>query len=849
MSFTFNDSKKQMTGLADEQVRQKQEQEGFNELPQKKSTSFWHLAFSILKEPMFLLLVACGTLYLCLGDVQEGVMLMGFVIFIMCIEFYQERKTGKALEALKELSSPKAVVIRHGEMIKIPTRELVVDDLIVLNEGERVPADAVLIQAVNIQVDESLLTGESIPVRKIESDGSETEMTPGGDDLPFVFSGTMLVQGNGIARVLRIGQQTEIGKIGQALGSVAEEPTKLNTDLNNIVRKLAIGGLFLCLIVVAVYFLTRGDLLHGFLAGLTLAMGILPEEFPVILTIFMALGAWRISKQRVLARQPSVIETLGSATVLCTDKTGTLTQNRMVVNTLFNKKTFLDASNMHVFPEEFHEIIEYGILSSQTKPNDPMEKAICLLGEEFLQNTEHLHHDWSMIREYSLSKELLAMSRVFKESTTGQYVIAAKGAPESIFDLCHLPDTTAYEAAIQQMASRGLRVLGVAKAKIGQHSLPEIQHDFDFEFVGLIGLSDPIRPEVKTAVSECHKAGIRVIMITGDYPVTAQNIGQEIGLSHPEACISGPELKAMTDEELTERIADVHIFARMVPEQKLRLVNALKKRGEIVAMTGDGVNDAPALKSANIGIAMGERGTDVAREASSLVLTDDNFASIVGAVRMGRRIFDNMQKAFGYVFAVHIPMAGLSLIPVFFSDAPLLLLPVHVVFMELIIDPACSVIFEAEREEPNVMNRPPRNPGSSIFGKGNVLLSCLQGLSILLVVLGLYAGGLHLGYSADTVRAMSFVALIVANLMTIMTNRSWSAGFFHILATPNASLKWIVGFAVLFLTAVLFNPFLQGLFQFEPLTWKEILISVAAGCLTISWFEVFKAVRRKKSNC
>ena len=336
-----------MTGLADDQVRQKQEQEGYNELPQKKSTSFWHLAFSILKEPMFLLLVACGTLYLCLGDVQEGVMLMGFVIFIMCIEFYQERKTGKALEALKELSSPKAVVIRHGEMIKIPTRELVVDDLIVLNEGERVPADAVLIQAVNIQVDESLLTGESVPVRKIESDGSETEMIPGGDDLPFVFSGTMLVQGNGIARVLRIGQQTEIGKIGQALDSVAEEPTKLNTDMNNIVRKLAIGGLFLCLIVVAVYFLTRGDLLHGFLAGLTLAMGILPEEFPVILTIFMALGAWRISKQRVLTRQPSVIETLGSATVLCTDKTGTLTQNRMVVNTLYNKKTFLDASNMH----------------------------------------------------------------------------------------------------------------------------------------------------------------------------------------------------------------------------------------------------------------------------------------------------------------------------------------------------------------------------------------------------------------------------------------------------------------------------------------------------------------------
>jgi P-type Ca2+ transporter type 2C len=833
------------TGLSNEQVLEKQLKSGYNELPAAKSHGFFQLALGILKEPMFLLLVVCATLYMIVGDVQEGIMLLGFVLFIMGIEFYQERKTGKALEALREMSSPRARVIRNGELVQIPCREVVVDDLVVLNEGERVPADSVMLHSNNIQADESMLTGESVPVRKIESDGSEGAAEPGGDDTPFVFSGSMIVQGNGVAQVLRIGSETEIGKIGKALNEVVEEPEKLKTELNVLVRRLAIGGVFLCLIVVAVFFLTRGDLLHGFLAGLTLAMAILPEEFPVILTVFMALGAWRMSKNRVLARKPAVIETLGSATVLCTDKTGTLTQNRMTVNTLYNKESFLQISNMKGFPEEFHEIIEYGILSSQTKPNDPMEKAICRLGEDFLQDTEHLHRDWSMIREYQLSRELLAMSRVFVDQSTDNYVIAAKGAPESIFDLCHLKEKSKYEEAIQLMASKGLRVLGVAKASISKEALPDIQHDFDFEFIGLIGLADPIRPEVRDAVAECYKAGIRVIMITGDYPVTAQNIGREIGLKNTDQCITGPELNAMSEEELLRRIDVVNVFARVVPEQKLKIVNALKSKGEIVAMTGDGVNDAPALKAANIGIAMGERGTDVAREASSLVLTDDNFSSIVGAVRMGRRIFDNMQKAFGYVFAIHVPVAGLSLIPIFFNGAPLLLFPVHVVFMELIIDPACSVIFEAEKEEKNVMNRPPRGIHQKFFGGSKILVSCLQGFVILLLILGAYFVGLQMGFPAEVVRAMSFVTLIVSNILTILTNRSWENNLFKIIATPNASVKWIVGGTTLFLIAVLSVPFLQNLFQFAPLSALQILASIGVGCLSILWFEIYKMVKKR----
>ena len=833
-----------MTCLTDDQVREKVLKEGYNEILEVKSNNLLKMVLGILKEPMFLLLVICGTLYMILGDIQEGIMLLGFVFFIMGIEFYQEKKTEKALDALKELSSPQARVIRNGVEIKIPGREVVKDDLVVLTEGERVPADGVLIHSINIQADESLLTGESVQVRKTESDGNDGAMQAGGDDTPFVFSGSMIVQGNGIARVTSIGAETEIGKIGKALNTVEHGQTKLKIELNTLVRRLALGGALLCIIVVVVFFFTRGDLLNGFLAGLTLAMAILPEEFPVILTIFMALGAWRISKQRVLARKPAVIETLGSATVLCTDKTGTLTQNRMTVSTLYDKDLFLETKGMKTFPESFHEIIEYGILSSQNKPNDPMEKAICLLGEEYLQKTEHIHGDWSMIREYPLSKELLAMSRAFVDKSSGEYVIAAKGAPESIFDLCHIKDTVQYEKAIQQMASRGLRVLGVAKAKVGKELLPELQHDFEFEFIGLIGLSDPIRPEVKDAISECHKAGIRVIMITGDYPVTAQNIGKDIGLKNPELCLTGSELQAMSKEDLKSRIESVNIFARVVPEQKLILVNALKENGEVVAMTGDGVNDAPALKAANIGIAMGERGTDVAREASSLVLTDDNFSSIVGAVRLGRRIFDNMQKAFGYVFAIHVPVAGLSLIPVFFADAPLLLFPVHVVFLELIIDPACSVIFEAEKEEKNVMNRPPRKKDSKFFGSDKILLSCLQGFSILLVVLGIYFAGLKMGYSENEVRTMSFITLIISNLLVIQTNRSWKDNFFTIIATQNKSVKWIVGGTLVFLIAVISVPFLQDLFRFSTLGWLEVLISSFAACLTIVWFEIYKAVKK-----
>jgi Ca2+-transporting ATPase len=453
-----------------------------------------------------------------------------------------------------------------------------------------------------------------------------------------------------------------------------------------------------------------------------------------------------------------------------------------------------------------------------------------------------------MEKEYPLSKELLAMSRVFSNTGRDEKVIAAKGAPEAIFDLCHLSSDKInnYKKAIEEMASSGLRVLGVCRAKLNHKILPDIQHDFDFEFIGLIGLSDPIRENVPQAVSECYKAGIRVIMITGDYPVTAMNIGKEIGIKNHELCITGPELQEMSEDELCKRIKEVNIFARVVPEQKLKIVNALKRNREIVAMTGDGINDAPALKASNIGIAMGEKGTDVAREASSLVLMDDNFASIVGAVKMGRRIFDNLQKALGYIFAIHVPIAGLSLIPVLSANLPLILWPVHIVFLELIIDPACSIIFEAEKEEKNVMLRPPKEIDEPFFGAKKILLSCSQGIGILLICLLIYFVSLNMGYPEKEARTFTFVTLIVSNIAVILSNRSWTSGIFTILLTPNKAVKWVVGGAVVFLLLILNIPFLLNLFQFEKISYIELLVCTVAGFFSIVWFEIYKQIRRNK---
>ncbi len=838
-----------LRGLTGEEASRRLAEEGHNELPSSKERSLLAIALDVVREPMFLLLVACGTIYLLLGDVREAGMLLSFVFVVMGITLYQERKTERALEALRDLSSPRALVIRDGEQRRIPGREVVRDDILVLAEGDRVPADAVLLSCANFTADESLLTGESVPVRKAAWDGATADARPGGDDLPFVYSGSMVVQGQGVARVRATGMRTELGRIGKALQTVEVEETSLQRETNRLVRTLAVAGLFLCMLVAIVYGATRGDWLKGLLAGLTLAMATVPEEFPVVMTIFLALGAWRISKDRVLTRRVPAVEMLGSATVLCVDKTGTLTLNRMSVRKLFAGGHYHDCGDgtPSRLPETFHELVEFSILASQRDPFDPMEKALRETGDRYLARTEHLHGDWTLVREYPLSRELLALSHVWKAREGADYVIASKGAPEAVADLCHLGEEERESLAVHvnAMAEEGLRVLGVARASFRQADAAGGQHDFPFRFLGLLGFADPVRPGVPDAVLEAGAAGIRVVMITGDYAGTARSIAGQIGLAAADGIMTGPELDAMDDGELRRRIGTVNVFARVVPEQKLRLVNALKANGEIVAMTGDGVNDAPALKAAHIGIAMGGRGTDVAREASALVLLDDDFSSIVRAVRLGRRIFDNLRKAMSYVFAVHVPIIGMSLLPVLLG-LPLLLAPVHILFLELIIDPSCSIVFEAEPAEDDVMRRPPRPAGEGLFGIRMVGVSLLQGLAILVILVAIYITALYRGQGEGEARALAFTTLVVANLGLILANRSWSRTFLDTMRNHNPALWWVTGGALSFLALVLSLPVLRDLFHFARLHAVDVALCLAAGAASVLWFEGLKAFRRRE---
>ena len=834
-----------LNGLAEEEVASRLATEGYNELPSAKPRGFLTIALGVVREPMFLLLVACGTIYLLLGDVRDALMLLGFVFLVMGITFVQERKTERALDSLRDLSSPRALVIRDGQEKRIPGREVVRGDLIVLVEGDRIPADAVLLTGTSLSADESLLTGESLPVRKAAAEIPPSTMgKAGGDDLPFLYSGTLVVQGKGVAQVLAIGLSTEIGRIGKAIQSVTEETTRVQRETRRVVKHTALVAFALSLIVAVIYALSRGDWLNGFLVGITLAMGILPEELPVVLTIFLGLGAWRIAQKQVLTRRIPAVEMLGSITTLCSDKTGTLTYNRMALAKLFADQQFIDLANLSdgQLPEVFHELLEYSVLASQSDPFDPMEKAIHKSALETLARTEHLHHDWELVAEYPLSKELLSMSRVWRSTDQEHYVIAAKGAPEAIAGLCHLDQNGADELArqVQELASQGLRVLGVARATFGRASLPVIQHDFDFECLGLIGLADPVRETVPTAIGEAYAAGIRVIMITGDYPATAMNIAGQIGLNSAGGYMTGQDLDALSNTEVQNRIKDVNVFCRVAPEQKLRLVESLKASGEIVAMTGDGVNDAPALKAAHVGIAMGARGTDVARESAALVLLNDDFSSIVAAVKVGRRIFDNLRKAISFVIAVHIPIVGMSLVPVILGW-PLVLLPVHILFLQLIIDPACSIAFEAEPEEVDVMHRPPRSPNEHLFNWNTIYFGLIQGLVLFAIVLTLYGGALYRGLNADEARAIAFGTLVISSIGLIFSNRSRTRTLLATLRTRNRALWWITGGALALLVLVLYSPPLRSLFSFGVLHLTDMTVSIVASAACVIGFEAAKA--------
>lgn len=825
-------------GLNTDEVNKRIDAFGYNELPSEKPKNIIGIAFEVFKEPMFLLLIACGVLYIILGDINEGLILLSTIFIIIFITFYQYQKTEKALNALKNLSSPRALVIRDGKEIRISGREVVPDDIVILNEGDRVPADGILFDTLNLTVDESILTGESVPVLK--SSNKDSSNTIG-----HVYSGTLVVQGKGYAKILTTGIHTKFGEIGRSLLNIKDQETRMHIEMKSLIRNLFILGTIISGVVVIAFYLVRGNFMQSLLIGLANAMAILPEEFPVVLTVFLALGAWRLSKKNVLTRKPSAIETLGSATVLCSDKTGTITQNKMEVSIVYNdngislKDTFLENKN------QISEIINYAYLASQENPIDPMEKAIKNTNQLLNENS---NTSFQLLKEYALSKSLLAMTRVLKNTTNHETLIVSKGAPESIFKLCNLnyQDIEKYLKIVESFAEKGYRVIAVAKSSFKSNVLPNTQTDLEFDFQGLIGLEDPIRPEVPQAIKECNDAGVKVMMITGDFPTTAKSIAKQIGMKVNGSIITGEELNKMSDDELRNRISNINIFARVVPKQKLRIVKALQDNHEIVAMTGDGVNDAPALKAANIGIAMGNKGTDVAREASSLVLLDDNFSSIVSAIRLGRKIFDNLQKAMSYIIAIHIPIIGLTLMPAFFSSLPILLMPLHIVLLELIIDPICSIAFENEQEEENLMKRKPRNPQEKFFGGNKIFAGVLQGLLLLGMTMTIYFLSIHEGHTNEEVRAIAFSSLVIGNVFLILTNLSKTRNIFKVMTEKNWAVWILISIAIMMMLLIISIPFLQQIFSLEFPGYKHFVSSLMGAVSVLMVLETVKYLKNRK---
>jgi Ca2+-transporting ATPase len=836
-------------GVSEVEAQARLKSEGYNELPRATRRTPLRIFFDVMREPMLALLVVSGMIYLALGDLAEALILIAFASMSIIITIVQESRTERVLEALRDLTSPRASVIRDGQLKRIAGREVVRGDLLALAEGDRVPADAVLIESRDLQTDESLLTGESVAVRKIAGRHLVTSITrrPGGDDLPYVFSGSLVVRGTGLGEVTATGVASEIGTIGHTLSTLETEQPRLQIQTRRLVRVFAIVGAVVSVVVVLLYGILRGGWLEAGLAGIALGMSMLPEEFPVVLTVFMAMGAWRISQARVLTRRAAAIETLGSATVLCTDKTGTLTENRMSVaelrlpNGLTHRVQEAPVANI---PAQFRELIQAGVLASVPESFDPMERALVDLGRDYRSS------EWLLLRTYGLRPNLLAMSQAWRRGD-GQHegiVIAAKGAPEAIAELCHLgsAQSGALTQSATEMAAQGLRVLGVASAALTKDDLPDSQHDFAFQFLGLVGLADPLRSTVPDAVKQCRSAGIKIVMITGDYPMTAKAIARQAGIDAQE-CLTGDQLESLSDPDLAARVRTATIFARIMPEQKLRIVTALKANGEVVAMTGDGVNDAPSLKAAHIGIAMGGRGTDVAREASSIVLLDDDFGSIVKAIRLGRRIYDNLRKAMGFIFAVHVPIAGLALMPLLFG-LPIVLGPVHIAFLEMVIDPVCSLVFEAEPEEPDIMRQPPRNPNEPLFSSAFIAWGLVQGAVALMLVGSIFGLATWRAMPENEVRALAFFCLVLVIVSLIFINRSFSASLITAFRRLNTALVLVLLAVTTLSSVILFWPFATALFRFGPLHAHDLAITFGAGLLVLAILEFLKSIWLKLAH-
>lgn len=839
---TEQEKANELKGLTDEEVRKATEKYGKNQLIPEKKENFFMKILEVLKEPMFLLLIVAAIIYFILGEPRDGLVMLIFVVGIISIDVIQEWKTDKTLSALKNLSAPHIKVIRDDKEVVINSEDLVPGDLMIINEGVKIPADGKVIKLNDLCVDESSLTGEAEGVWKCIDDEENKEYWR----KDYCYAGTLVTQGTGIILVDKIGAETEYGKIGMNVASAPESKTLMQKQTGKLVKVCAIiAAVLFILVCVITYnnlsnYLLKDRIIQSILSGITLAMAMIPEEFPVVLTVFLSMGAWRLAKKQSLVRKLPSVETLGAVSVLCVDKTGTITMNKMAVK---------DAWSIDDDIEDLNKVMG---MACETEAYDPMEQAMIKYCEENNMTKEELFSG-ELITEYSFTNELKMMGHVWRRDNG--IIIASKGSPEKILTLCGLSEDKRkrVEEKIYEMSSNGLRVIAVGKSQVKtEKEIPATLEECSLDFLGLIGLQDPPRESVKDDIADCIKAGIRVVMITGDNGITASSIARQVGIPHSEKIITGDDLNNMSDEQLKDKVKEVSIFSRVVPEHKMRIVKAFKENGEIVAMTGDGVNDAPALKSADIGIAMGKRGSEVSREAADLILLDDNFSTIVHTVEDGRRIYDNIRKAVGYIFTIHIPIAFASLLAPLLgiSSSLLLLLPVHVVLLELIIDPTCSIVLERQPAEKDIMERKPRDPNENILTSQILIKSIIQGLALFAASFGTYYIYLnnHPG-EGNVARSMGLAIIMISNLLLVQVNSSnIDFAYKSIVNLKKDPVMWgVAALTVLGLATILYSP-LSTFLNLAALSLKEIVIVIGISFISVMWYEGVKLFNHIKSK-
>ncbi|ALP91555.1 cation-translocating P-type ATPase [Clostridium butyricum] len=825
-------------GLNSKEVEKLQKKYGMNELVIQEKPNMLKKFLGVFKEPMFLLLLIAAMVYFLLGAPKDGAIMLVFVGFVASITFIQEWKTEKTMNALKDLTSPKVNTLRDGKNILIKSTELVPGDVVFLSEGERIPADCIVLEPSNFSVDESILTGESEYVMKVSTTQSEKSTDYWRKDI--LYAGTLCVFGKCTAIVKFTGINTEYGKIGKAISEAKDESTPLQKKVSILVKNIAIAGVILCISVMVASYFYSFNILNSILSGISLAMAIIPEEFPVVLTVFLSMGAYRLAKNNTLMRKISAVETLGSATVLCVDKTGTITQNKMKVKSIYSDGRIFNNEDL-----KNQELSDLMVLSCEKDPYDPMEKAI--LEAANLSQLETLY-------KYDLSKKIAFDSKTKRMANIyikdNKYYVAVKGSAETVLGLCNLDKETMDEINIEidKMASNGLRVLALADCT--SEKVYEDLECYELTFKALVGLQDPPKEGVEEAIKLCKKAGIRVVMITGDYSKTAMAIGEEIGLKFTDKVIVGNEIDSLSENELCEVVKSCDVFSRVIPEQKMKIVKALKKNGEIVAMTGDGVNDAPALKSADIGIAMGQRGTEVAKEAAHMILMDDNFTTIVKSVKDGRRVYDNIRKAMVYILIIHIPIAAMAMFAPLFNLPPLLL-PMHIMLLELIIDPTCSIVFEGEPAEANIMENPPRPPQEPLLTRNLTIKVVLQGVVMFLAAFMPFHYMIDLGISSEYARSFSLITFIVANVTLVLVNRSNTELLYHLIKEKGSKVRLIVNsMALIMVFAIVYIPILNGFFRTEKIGIYPLIFAIVLGFISTGWWEIVKIIRKiiRKGN-